>query len=79
MAELPTSNQWSFDVSWCPRNPGVIASASFDGRVSVYSLMGGQQQVQPNNKVTDSFGPGLGEIPGQNMPTPQVSFNVMSV
>jgi len=73
VAELPTSNQWSFDVSWCPRNPGVIASASFDGRVSVYSLMGGQQQVQPNNKVTDSFGPGLGEIPGQNMPTPQVT------
>lgn len=43
--ELASSNQWSFDVSWCPRNPAVIASSSFDGHVSVYSLMGGQQQV----------------------------------
>ena len=78
VAELPTSNQWSFDVSWCPRNPAVIASASFDGRVSVYSLMGGQQQVQPNTRVTDSFGPGLGEIPGQNMPSPQVTCQLKS-
>jgi len=45
LCELPTSGQWSFDVSWCPRNPAVIASASFDGRVSIYSLLGGQQQV----------------------------------
>ena len=36
VAELPTSNQWSFEVSWCPRNPAVIASASFDGHVSVH-------------------------------------------
>ena len=41
VAELPTSNQWSFDVSWCPRNPVIIASPNFDGRVSLYSLMGG--------------------------------------
>ena len=79
VAELPTSNQWSFDVSWCPRNPAVIASASFDGRVSVYSLMGGQQQVQPNTQVADSFGPGLGAIPGQsNLPTPQVTCQLKS-
>jgi protein transport protein SEC31 len=45
LCELANSNQWSFDVSWCPRNPGVIAASSFDSRVSVYSLMGGQQQV----------------------------------
>ena len=38
-------NQWSFNVSWCPRNPAVIAASSFDSRVSIYSLMGGQQQV----------------------------------
>ena len=28
VAELPTSNQWSFDVSWCPRNPAVIGEFS---------------------------------------------------
>lgn len=55
VCELPTSNQWSFDVAWCPRNPAVIASSSFDGHVSVYSLMGGQQQVQCSSKIAESF------------------------
>ena len=78
VAELPTSNQWSFDVSWCPRNPGVIASASFDGRVSVYSLMGGQQQVQPNTNLKDSFGPGLQDIPGRPVSQPKVTCQLKS-
>ena len=47
VCELASSNDgcWSFDVSWCPRNPTVIAASSFDGKVSVYSLLGGQHQV----------------------------------
>lgn len=53
--ELPTSHQWSFDVQWCPRNPAVISSASFDGHISVYSLMGGEKPAQTVNKIADSF------------------------
>ncbi|XP_033744006.1 protein transport protein Sec31A-like isoform X4 [Pecten maximus] len=53
--EVPTSTQWSFDVQWCPRNPGIISSSSFDGHVTMYSLMGGGHPVQPCNKVADSF------------------------
>jgi WD40 repeat protein len=53
VCDISTANQWNFDVSWCPRNPALIASCSFDGRVSVYSLTGGQQQVQTSNKVGD--------------------------
>ena len=39
--ELPTTTQWCFDIQWCPRNPAVLSAASFDGRISVYSIMGG--------------------------------------
>ncbi|XP_046568756.1 protein transport protein Sec31A-like [Haliotis rubra] len=53
--ELPTRNQWSFDVEWCPRNPSLISSSSFDGHVTVYSLMGGGHPIQPSNKVAESF------------------------
>ena len=49
--ELPTSHQWSFDVQWCPRNPNVISSSSFDGHVTAYSLMGGGHPIQHINKV----------------------------
>uniref|UniRef100_A0A2R5LKK4 Protein transport protein Sec31A n=1 Tax=Ornithodoros turicata TaxID=34597 RepID=A0A2R5LKK4_9ACAR len=55
VCEIPTGNQWNFDVAWCPRNPAVIASSSFDGHVGVYSLLGGQQQVQPSAKLAESF------------------------
>ncbi|XP_024430657.3 protein transport protein Sec31A isoform X4 [Desmodus rotundus] len=57
--ELPTNTQWCFDIQWCPRNPAVLSAASFDGHISVYSIMGGnadglrQKQV---HKLSSSFG-----------------------
>ncbi|KAJ8365712.1 hypothetical protein SKAU_G00145430 [Synaphobranchus kaupii] len=56
--ELPTTNQWCFDVQWCPRNPAVLSTASFDGRISVYSVMGGSieaQQKISSDKISSSF------------------------
>lgn len=44
--ELPTTNQWCFDVEWCPRNPALLSTASFDGRITVYSVMGGSLKAQ---------------------------------
>ncbi|XP_049803426.1 protein transport protein Sec31A isoform X2 [Schistocerca nitens] len=58
VCDIATTNQWHFDVSWCPRNPALIASSSFDGHVSVYSLTGGTQQAQTSTKIADSF-PGM--------------------
>ncbi|CAL1287606.1 unnamed protein product [Larinioides sclopetarius] len=55
LCELPAGSQWSFDVAWCPRNPAIIANSSCDGHVSVFSLMGGQQQVQCSSKIAESF------------------------
>lgn len=49
--ELPTANQWCFDVQWCPRNPALLSAASFDGRISVYSVMGGRLQQRQHSTV----------------------------
>lgn len=60
--ELPTNTQWCFDIQWCPRNPAVLSAASFDGRISVYSIMGGssdglrQKQV---DKVIEGLKPSI--------------------
>ncbi|NWI94541.1 SC31A protein, partial [Pitta sordida] len=57
--ELPMNTQWCFDIQWCPRNPAVLSAASFDGRISIYSIMGGspdglrQKQV---DQLSSSFG-----------------------
>lgn len=62
LSELATTNQWNFDVAWCPRNPALIAGSSFDGNVTVYSINGGAHaQVQTVNKIADSF-PGMDSI-----------------
>lgn len=73
MGELTTSNQWCFDTAWCPRNPSCIATASFDGRVSVHSIMGGRElAVQPTvNMIADSF-PGMESAPVLQPPQQQV-------
>ncbi|XP_072439206.1 protein transport protein Sec31A isoform X1 [Chiloscyllium punctatum] len=79
--ELPTSSQWCFDVQWCPRNPAVLSAASFDGRISVYSVMGGSLEAQKQSHVDkisssfnnlDPFGTGqtlsLLDIPQKSVP-----------
>lgn len=38
VGELPRSNNWNFDVQWCPKNPGLIATASFEGHVGIHSI-----------------------------------------
>ncbi|XP_062383121.1 protein transport protein Sec31A isoform X2 [Sardina pilchardus] len=56
--ELPTTNQWCFDVQWCPRNPALLSAASFDGHICVYSVMGGNlEAVQQSSvdKISASF------------------------
>ncbi|KAK2588050.1 hypothetical protein KPH14_004119 [Odynerus spinipes] len=60
ICELAQTNQWNFDVSWCPRHPGLIVGTSFDGHAAIYSLLGGRQQAsaETSNKIVDSF-PGM--------------------
>ncbi|CAN1132534.1 Protein transport protein SEC31 homolog B [Linum perenne] len=38
--ELPSGNNWNFDVHWYPQVPGVIAASSFDGKIGLYNIEG---------------------------------------
>ncbi|KAM6266367.1 protein transport protein Sec31A isoform 9-T10 [Spheniscus humboldti] len=83
--ELPTNTQWCFDIQWCPRNPAVLSAASFDGRISIYSIMGGstdalrQKQV---DQLSSSFGNldpfGTGQpLPPLQLPQPTTPQSVI--
>ncbi|XP_060764279.1 protein transport protein Sec31A isoform X2 [Neoarius graeffei] len=55
--ELP-STQWCFDIQWCPRNPAVLSAASFDGHISIYSIMGGNNDAVNSaqaDQISSSF------------------------
>ncbi|XP_048025968.1 protein transport protein Sec31A isoform X2 [Megalobrama amblycephala] len=83
--ELPTANQWCFDVQWCPRNPALLSAASFDGRISVYSVMGGRLQQHQHSTVdqisasfdtNDPFGTGQA-LPPLQVPQPAVETTII--
>ncbi|XP_033840217.1 protein transport protein Sec31A isoform X2 [Periophthalmus magnuspinnatus] len=83
--ELPTINQWCFDVQWCPRNPSLLSTASFDGMISVYSVMGGSLTPQRHSTVHkisssfDSMDPfGTGQmLPPLQVPQPQTQTTIV--
>lgn len=56
--ELPTSAQWTSDVKWCPRNPGLVSTTAFDGHITISTLMGGSMELhqEQRNQISDSFG-----------------------
>ncbi|PSR74443.1 hypothetical protein PHLCEN_2v9855 [Hermanssonia centrifuga] len=38
IGELPSADNWAFQVDWCPRNPDLFATAFFDGTIGVHSI-----------------------------------------
>ncbi|KAL0957912.1 hypothetical protein HGRIS_000093 [Hohenbuehelia grisea] len=38
IGELPSADNWGFQVDWCPRNPDMLATAFFDGTVGIHSI-----------------------------------------
>ncbi|XP_040599895.1 protein transport protein Sec31B isoform X3 [Mesocricetus auratus] len=69
--KLPTQNSWCFDVQWCPQNPPVFSAVSFDGWISLYSVMGRSwedQLMRQTDKISPSFSKGQ---PLPVMPVPE--------
>ncbi|OZJ04890.1 hypothetical protein BZG36_02498 [Bifiguratus adelaidae] len=74
IGELPHSTNWNFEVEWCPRNPDLLAIASFDGKITVHSLQGPQAEagdaglhLEPVAQSDDPFAPQIYTAP--NVPT----------
>ncbi|ORX62050.1 hypothetical protein DM01DRAFT_1331515 [Hesseltinella vesiculosa] len=59
VGQLSQNTNWTFQASWCPRNPDLLASASFDGQINVFSLQGaGDNQpaeTKPSVHADDPF------------------------
>jgi protein transport protein SEC31 len=45
LVEFSAPSQWTFDMGWCARNPYLVASSAFSGKLSVFSLFGGQEDI----------------------------------
>ncbi|RXW21982.1 hypothetical protein EST38_g3860 [Candolleomyces aberdarensis] len=38
IGQLPSADNWAFQVDWCPRNPDLLATAFFDGTIGIHSI-----------------------------------------
>lgn len=60
VAELTRSDNWLFDVQWCPRNPDIFSTASFSGTVEIHSFQslvsgGGRPAATTASTAEDFF------------------------
>lgn len=70
VCDMTIGTHWNFEVNWCPRNPFLVSTSSFDSRASIYSLSGGKPAAPTSNKIADSF-PGMNQYP-QSLPPQQM-------
>lgn len=47
--QLPSADNWAFQVEWCPRNPDLLATAFFDGTIGIHSI---QSTNEATNQVS---------------------------
>ncbi|UYV63213.1 SEC31A [Cordylochernes scorpioides] len=55
LCSMPLDTQWNFSVQWSPRNPALLATSSFDGKLSVYSILGSPSTQASHLDISDSF------------------------
>ncbi|KAJ9120137.1 hypothetical protein QFC22_003035 [Naganishia vaughanmartiniae] len=79
VGELPPSNNWSFQTSWCPRNPDLLATASFDGKIGIHSLQQTQQDRSASERATAQDTSSADDIFGAISASNQVGSPVLSL
>ncbi|KAI0654852.1 hypothetical protein C8Q70DRAFT_924945 [Cubamyces menziesii] len=61
IGELPSADNWAFQVQWCPRNPDLFAAAFFDGTIGIHSIQSTNEAAEapaaaPQTDASDIFG-----------------------
>ncbi|KAI0824922.1 hypothetical protein BC628DRAFT_1376550 [Trametes gibbosa] len=61
IGELPSADNWAFQVQWCPRNPDLFAAAFFDGTIGIHSIQSTNEAsvspaAAPQTDASDIFG-----------------------
>jgi protein transport protein SEC31 len=69
-AQLPSADNWAFQVEWCLRHPDLLATAFFDGTIGIHSIQttnDATSQVPPSTPKAD--GADIFNIPGYSRTT----------
>lgn len=64
ISEAPQAANWNFDVKWSPRIPGLYLSSSYDGRLTVNSIMTATTGLSVSSETADALAESFGEMVG---------------
>ncbi|KAG6861064.1 hypothetical protein C0995_004406 [Termitomyces sp. Mi166 len=64
IGELPSADNWAFQVDWCPRNPDLLATAFFDGTVGIHSIQSTNEGVEAKDVPAAPQGADVFDIGG---------------
>ncbi|KAI0563006.1 transport protein SEC31 [Gracilaria domingensis] len=64
VSEAPQTANWNFDVKWSSRIPGVYLSSSFDGRLTVNSMMTSTTAPSVSSETASALAESFGEAAG---------------
>ena len=62
--QLPSADNWAFQVDWCPRNPDLFAAAFFDGTIGIHSAHATNDSVEETPTVPQLEGADIFNAPG---------------
>eukprot|EP00178_Gracilaria_changii_P003292 TRINITY_DN1483_c0_g1_i1.p1 TRINITY_DN1483_c0_g1~~TRINITY_DN1483_c0_g1_i1.p1 ORF type:complete len:1281 (+),score=178.68 TRINITY_DN1483_c0_g1_i1:138-3980(+) len=64
VSEAPQTANWNFDVKWSSRIPGLYLSSSFDGRLTVSSMMTSTTGPSVSSETASALAESFGEAAG---------------
>lgn len=63
-SQLPSADNWAFQVQWCPRNPDLFATAFFDGTIGIHSIQSTNEAVDVPPVTPQPDGSDIFNAPG---------------
>jgi protein transport protein SEC31 len=62
--QLPSADNWAFQVDWCPRNPDLFAAAFFDGTIGIHSAHATNEPAEETPTAPQLEGADIFNAPG---------------
>ncbi|KAI4524793.1 hypothetical protein K525DRAFT_262233 [Schizophyllum commune Loenen D] len=80
IGELPSADNWAFQVDWCPRNPDLLATAFFDGTIGIHSIQSTNDAASASQAAgvtaARADGADIFDIPGPSRTSQTGSFSL---
>ncbi|KAI0674665.1 hypothetical protein C8Q78DRAFT_989533 [Trametes maxima] len=64
IGELPSADNWAFQVQWCPRNPDLFAAGFFDGTIGIHSIQSTNEAAEAPAAASQTDGADIFGAPG---------------